>query len=78
MAIKLYAEINNVNEVANVFNEEGYRKEGKFVAGKRVQVKLGSNDVTAMLNGDIEEGDLLHSIVKRVLNKNRRRKGIVT
>ncbi len=78
MAIKLYAEINNVNEVAKVLNEKGYRKEGKLVAGKRAQVKLSSNDVTAMLNSDIADGDQLHPIVKKVLNKNRRRKGIVT
>ena len=77
MAIKLYAEFNNVSEVANVLNEKGYRKEGKLVAGKRAQVKLDSNDVTKMLNSDIEDGDQLHPIIKRVLNRNRRRKGIV-
>ena len=77
MAVKLYAELNNVNAVARLLNEKGYRKEGKLVAGKRAQVKLNSNDVTEMLNEDIEDDDLLHPIVKKVLNRNRRRKGIV-
>lgn len=77
MAIKLYAELNNVNEVAKSLNEKGYRKEGKLVAGKRARVKLESNDVTKMLNSEIEDGDQLHPIVKKVLNRNRRRKGIV-
>jgi len=78
IAIRLYTEINNVNEVTNALNEKGYRKEGKLVAGKRIQVNLGINDVTAMLNCNIEDGDQLHPIVKKVLNKNKRRKGIVT
>lgn len=77
MTIKLYAELNNVNEVAKALNEKGYRKEGKLVAGERAQVKLISNDVTEILNDDVTEGDQLHEIVKKVLNKNRRRKGIV-
>lgn len=77
MAIKLYAELNNVNQVANKLNEKGYRKDGKLVAGERARVKLISNDVTEILNSDIEEGDLLHPEVKKILNRNRRRKGIV-
>lgn len=78
MAIKLYAELNNVSDVAKLLNEQGYRKEGKLVAGKRAQVKLDSNDITEMLISDVEDGDVLHGIVKKVLNQNRRRKGIVT
>lgn len=78
MAIKLYAELNNVNAVANLLNEKGYRKDGKLVAGKRAQVKLNSNDVTKMLNSEVLEDDRLHSIVLKTLNKNRKRKGIVT
>lgn len=77
MAVKLYAELNNVNQVAKKLNEKGYRKEGKLVAGKRARVKLDSNDVTKMLISDVDDGDQLHPIVKRILNKNRRRKGIV-
>lgn len=77
MAIKLYAESNNVSAVARTLNEKGYRKEGKLVAGKRAQVKLLSNDVTEMLVSDVEPGDQLHDKVKKVLNQNRRRKGIV-
>lgn len=77
MAIKLYAELNNVQQVANKLNEIGYRKEGKLVAGKRAKVKLTSNDVTELLNSKVEDGDLLHPIVKKILNKNRKRKGIV-
>jgi len=76
-AVKLYAELNNVSAVAEVLNAKGYRKEGKLVAGKRAQVKLDSNDVTGMLNSEVEADDLLHSIVKKVLNQNRKRKGIV-
>lgn len=76
-AIKLYAELNNVNAVARELNEQGFRKLGKLVAGKRAEVKLNSNDVTEMLNGEVEDYDLLHHIVKRVLNQNRKRKGIV-
>lgn len=77
-AIKLYAEVENVNAVATALNEKGYRKEGKLVAGKRAQVKLDSNDVTEILTSHIEDGDQLHPIVKKALNRNRRRKGIVT
>lgn len=77
MAVKLYAELNNVNQVATALNEKGYRKEGKLVAGKRAQVKLNSNDVTKMLISEVDNGDQLHPIVKRILNRNRRRKGIV-
>lgn len=77
IAVKLYAETNNVSVVAKALNEGGYRKLGKVVAGRRAQVKLTSNDVTDMLNGEVEAYDLLHSIVKKVLNQNRRRKGIV-
>ena len=76
-AIKLYAELNNVSEVAKLLNEEGYRKEGRLVAGKRAQVKLNSNDVTELLISDIDPGDKLHEQVKKILNQNRRRKGIV-
>lgn len=77
MAVKLYAEFNNVSEVANVLNEKGYRKEGKLVAGKRSQVKLNSNDVTKLINSEIDEGDQLHPIIKGISNRNRRRQGIV-
>ena len=76
-AVKLYAELENVNEVAKTLNEMGYRKGGRIVAGKRRQVKLESNDITEILISDIDEGDLLHPIVKKALNRNRRRKGIV-
>lgn len=76
-AIKLYAKLNNVNQVAKLLNEEGYRKEGKLVASKRAQVKLESNDITNILNSDVEKYDQLHSIVKKILKRNRRRKGIV-
>lgn len=77
-AIKLYAELGNVQEVANAINEKGYRKEGRLVAGERAQVKYISNDVTKMLNSDVKDGDQLHPIVIKALNRNRRRKGIVT
>lgn len=77
MAVKLYAGSNNVSAVAKALNEGGFRKEGKLVAGKRAQVKLTSNDVTEMLNSEVDADDLLHSMVKKVLNQNRRRKGIV-
>lgn len=77
MAIKLYAELNNVNKVANKLNELGYRKDGKLVAGKRAKVKLNSNDVTEIINSDVDDDDPLHPIVKKILNKNRKRKGIV-
>lgn len=76
-AVKLYAELNNVGEVANQLNELGYRKDGKLVAGKRAQVKLYSNDVTKLLNSEVDSGDKLHEIVIKTLNKNRRRKGIL-
>lgn len=77
-AIKLYAELNNVSSVARLLNEKGYRKEGRLVAGKRAQVKLNSNDVTEMLVSEVDPDDDLHGKVKKVLNLNRRRKGIVT
>lgn len=77
MAVKLYAELNNVNKVANKLNELGYRKDGKLVAGKRAKVKLNSNDVTKMILSEVEQEDQLHLIVKKILNKNRKRKGIV-
>lgn len=77
VAVKLYAETNNVSAVAKELNEAGHRKLGKLVAGKRAQVKLNSNDITEMLNSEVEAYDLLHSIVKKVLNQNRKRKGIV-
>lgn len=76
-AIKLYAEVENVNSVAKILNEKGYRKEGKLVAGKRAQVKIESNDVTEILSTEINDGDQLHPIVKKALNRNRRGKGIV-
>lgn len=76
-AIKLYAETNNVSAVAKELNEQGYRKEGKLVAGKRAQVKINSNDVTDMLVSDVDPEDELHEIVKKVLNQNRRRKGVI-
>lgn len=76
-AIKFYAKVENVSTVARMLNEDGYRKEGKLVAGKRAQVKIESNDVTEILISKVEEGDLLHPIVKKALNRNRRRKGIV-
>lgn len=76
-AVKLYAELNNVQSVADALNAAGFRKEGKEVAGKRAQVKLISNDVTDMLTGEVGDGDQLHEIVKSILKKNRRRKGIV-
>lgn len=75
-AVKLYAELNNVSEVAKLLNDEGYRKEGKLVAGKRGQVKLISNDITDIINGEVEEEDHLHSEIKRILKQNRKRKGI--
>src|SRR5690606_5616114 len=77
MAVKLYAELNNVNKVANKLNELGYRKDGKLVARKRAKVKLSSNDVTKMILSEVEQEDQLHPIVKKILNKNRKRKGIV-
>lgn len=77
-AIKLYAEYENVSAVAAALNEKGYRMPGKLVAGKRGKVKLTSNDVTKMIDSDINSDDLLHPIVKKALNQNRRRKGIVT
>lgn len=77
MAVKLYAELNNVNKVANKLNELGYRKDGKLLAGKRAKVKLNSNDVTKMILSEVEQEDQLHLIVKKILNKNRKRKGIV-
>ena len=77
MSVKLYAELNNVNKVANKLNELGYRKDGKLLAGKRAKVKLNSNDVTKMILSEVEQEDQLHPIVKKILNKNRKRKGIV-
>lgn len=76
MAVKLYAELNNVNKVANKLNELGYRKDGKLLAGKRAKVKLNSNDVTKMILSEVEQEDQLHLIVKKILNKNRKRKGV--
>lgn len=76
-AIKLYAKLGNVSTVAKMLNEKGFRKEGKLVAGKRAQVKLISNDITEMINGEIRDGDQLHPIVKNALKRNRRRQGIM-
>lgn len=78
MAVKLYAELNNVGAVAERLNELGYRKEGRLVAGKRREVKLYSNDVTALLISEPAADDEFHPMIIRILNKNRRRKGIVT
>lgn len=75
-AIKLYAEHQNVTIVTNTLNEMGFRKTGKLVAGKRAEVKFLSNDITKIIDSDIEPDDLLHPIVKRYLNRNRRRKGV--
>lgn len=75
--IKLYAEMNNVSAIATELNEMGYRKPGKLVAGKRREVKFTSNDVTKLLDGDVDPDDQLHELVKKALNRNRRRKGIV-
>ncbi|MCT2535699.1 hypothetical protein NC661_06495 [Aquibacillus koreensis] len=75
-AVKLYAELENVNMVAKELNEKGYRKDGKLVAGKVRQMKIESNDVTAMLDSSSNPGDRLHEIVKKTLSRNRKRKGI--
>jgi cell fate (sporulation/competence/biofilm development) regulator YlbF (YheA/YmcA/DUF963 family) len=72
-AIKLYAELQNVNKVAKELNEKGYRKDGRLVAGKVKKVKIESNDVTAILIGTIDDGDKLHEILKKAINKNRKR-----
>lgn len=77
-AIKLYAEHENISKITGIINEKGYRKEGKLVAGKRRQVKYMSNDITEMIDSDVDPDDELHDIVKKALNRNRRRKGIVT
>lgn len=77
-AIKLYAELNNVNAIAGILNEKGYRKPGKLVAGKRRDVKLNSNDVTKLLDSDIDPDDKLHEIVKKTLRRNRKIKGVHT
>lgn len=76
IAVKVYAEQNNVQKVAASLNELGYRKEGRVVAGKRAQVKIESNDVTEMLNGKVDEDDRLHELVKKYLKQNRKRKGV--
>lgn len=76
-AVKLYAETNNVSAVAKALNAKGFRKEGKLVSGKRAQVKLTSNDITDELIGSVDPEDKLHEMVKKVLNQNRRRKGVI-
>lgn len=72
-AIKLYAELESVAKVAKELNARGYRKDGKPVAGMVRQIKLESNDVTKMLSNEIDENDKLHAIVKKSLNKKKRR-----
>jgi hypothetical protein len=77
VAVKLYAELENVSKVAKTLNDKGYRKDGKPVAGRISQVKLDSNDVTRILMSEPDEGDQLHMFVRKALKRNRRRKGIV-
>ncbi|WP_036689385.1 hypothetical protein [Paucisalibacillus globulus] len=72
-AIKLYAELENVGKVAKELNEKGYRKDGRPVAGKVRKVKLESNDVTEIIDSNIDDGDTLHEIVKKALKRNRRK-----
>lgn len=67
-AIKLYAELEHVGKIANKLNEMGFRVEGKKEGS---QVKLTSNDVTAMIDTTPDQDDTLHIIVRKALNKNR-------
>ncbi len=67
-AIKLYAELQNVGKIANKLNEMGFRIEGKKGGN---QVKLTSNDVTALIDTKPDSNDKLHFIVRKTLNKNR-------
>ncbi|MCC2430682.1 hypothetical protein LKL81_26075 [Bacillus paranthracis] len=67
-AIKLYAELQNVGKVATHLNEMGFRLEGKKEGN---QVKLTSNDVTALIDTKPDPNDKLHFIVRKALNKNR-------
>ena len=76
IAVKKYAELSNVSKVTSHLNEEGYRKQGRIVAGKTKEVKLETNDVTDILNGPVDEGDQLHELVKKILRQNRKRKGV--
>lgn len=74
--VKLYAELGSVQKVAQKLNKLGRRKEGKLVAGKRAQVKYISNDVTILINDVVDDNDELHPMIKKTLNRNRKRKGI--
>lgn len=76
IAVKTYAELNNVSKVTSHLNDLGYRKQGRVVAGKTKEVKLETNDVTDILNGPVDEGDQLHELVKKILRQNRKRKGV--
>lgn len=76
IAVKMYAELNNIRKVTSHLNELGYRKKGRVVAGKTKEVKLETNDVTDILNGPVDEGDQLHELVKKILRQNRKRKGV--
>lgn len=76
IAVKTYAELNNVSKVTSRLNDLGYRKQGRVVAGKTKEVKLETNDVTDILNGPVDEGDQLHELVKKILRQNRKRKGV--
>ncbi|MCM3165112.1 hypothetical protein [Metabacillus litoralis] len=67
-AIKLYAELQHVGKVAERLNELGYRIPGKK---DESQVKLISNDVTAIININPDPDDKLHVFVRNALNKNR-------
>jgi len=72
-AIKLYAELMNVGEVAKELNRMGYRIDSKDFFGKDrgTTRKLISNDISAMIDTKAEEGDKLHGIIRKILNKNR-------
>lgn len=76
--VKLYAELGSVQKVAQELNKLGYRKEGKLVAGKRAQVKYISNDITNLINDVADDNDELHPMIQKILNRNRRRKGVST
>lgn len=67
-AIKLYAELGHVGKVAEKLNQMGYRMPGRKEGS---QVKLTSNDVTAMLDTKPDPEDKLHPIIRKAMNKNR-------
>ncbi|MDF2791084.1 MAG: hypothetical protein K0S80_4186 [Neobacillus sp.] len=67
-AIKLYAELGHVGKIAEKLNSLGYRMPGRKEGS---QVKLTSNDVTAMIDTKPDPSDKLHLIVRKTLNKNR-------